>query len=193
MKMHGCCPPFEKPNIPGGFCPCCARALAEILRRIITSPNNAIDIRTTSQTSSGKLLDVIPKAIRQNVLLEVDRNGTQQIVNLCEVVTIGDAKGGTAGGTAVRDVSFTGINATNCGCCEQALTNLFQQLQGRTFDVLTTSPQTDNSFNVVSILAITNGVVKINTGGQGNPVPRIVSLCHVVSLEDITPPLPPSV
>lgn len=189
MMISGSCPSCGKPHKQkqAGFCPCCARALAEILRRIIASPNNAIDIRTISQTSSGKLQNVIPKFIRQDVLLEVDRNGTQQIVNLCEVVSINDA----VGATAVTNVSFMGINETNCGCCEQALTNLFQQLMGSTFDVLTTSPQTDNSFNVRSILAITNGVGKVTTGAPGNLVTRLVSLCHVASLEDITPPLPP--
>ncbi|WP_044893520.1 hypothetical protein [Bacillus alveayuensis] len=172
-----CCPDEEI-----GFCPCCARTLVDILQALIDQfePNPSVDIFLPGP--AGALVNVELVQIRNGFLVEVLQGQNQIIVNICDIVAIG-------GSDAVNDVDLSGIPLQeNCDCCEDALTELLTEIASvspRSFDLNSQSQQA-GTIQANNPTEVFSGVVRTTVGN--NKI--IVSLCHVSSVNRISPPLP---
>lgn len=164
------------------FCPCCVRALREVIINI--DKNTPVNISTTSNQADGQLTNVTIVGLKNDFLVETRKSGQGQgpsFTSLCEIVAIQDF----GNNKAVENVELEEVEGP-CDCCEAALKSLFEELQpNKEFDVDTTSPTADSNTQngtIVSQDDIVNGLVKVKR--QNNRF-VLYSLCHVVRVGDV--------
>lgn len=177
------CPDRPEPPKPDGptLCPCCVRALREVIINI--DKTKSVNIFTTTSVGSGQLTNVKIVGLKNDFLVETDPPGQGQgnsFTNLCEVVAIQ----GIGNDNAVEEVDLVEVEGP-CDCCEVALKELFIELQpDKAFDIITDSPVAAANTTNGTILAqadIVNGLVRVEDNNKDN----IYSMCHIVRVGDV--------
>ena len=179
-----CCPSPEKPCPERINCPCCVRAMAELLRQLAGSTSTF----TFNLVSNDNLTGVTILSVLYDTIVKVQKNKQNiDYINICEISTIEDAQ---LGGDTQNNANIEGLTLTkyvgqleDCSCCETALKYIFEELQrtGGEFKLKALGNINYSNVTVKETTDVVDGVVKIY---RRNEKATLVSLCQVTELQD---------